>query len=473
MDLKHVLVTGVGPIPPHDPPRLYAPGLRLWSFADTIEKSGHKVILCEAAFADQQEQTKISSKTFKNRRITHSIISLNTQAAAQELQKICSLHKPDCVVSSTDVINAAVVLARLPVPCWLDFFGHPVAERQMLAEVFDSDEGVIDQWNTVLPSLLGGDHFSVCSEAQKAALIGELGACGRLNKFTADRDIVDVILPALVMEVSKGSKGAIRGKLVGDDILVVLYTGGYNTWMDEETLFKALVYAMKSDSKIHFVSTGGEIKGHNEKTFEEFRKRVNSSKLKDHFHFCGWVPTGEVQDYYVEADVAVNVDRFSYEGYFGTRNRVIEWAAAGLPVITTSLSETTCDLVANNLVETFDFGDWKALGDQIIDVAKDPPGHRLKATRAQEYVLNKYETARVTKPLIEWIKSPEPAPDLPVPKSRPRLEAPVCPYNTLSRFMAESYRNRETVLSVLNQSNQSDEPSLPRRLISKIKSVLK
>ena len=41
MKSRRVIVAGVGPIPPHESDRLYAPGLRLWMFADEIEKRGH------------------------------------------------------------------------------------------------------------------------------------------------------------------------------------------------------------------------------------------------------------------------------------------------------------------------------------------------------------------------------------------------------------------------------------------------
>ncbi|MCH8332847.1 hypothetical protein IIC65_02850, partial [Candidatus Sumerlaeota bacterium] len=353
----------------------------------------------------------------------------------------------DAVVASTDVINRAVVLARLPVPVYLDFNGHPMAEAQMLAKVFGSDDGLLNQWLMVLPSLLGGDRFSTCSTPQKAALLGELGAAGRLNHATADLDIVDVIHPAVAVSEPRGRPGAIRGKLMPEDGVAVLSTGGYNTWMDEQSLFKALEYAMAKDSRVHFVSIGGAIKGHNEKTFDLFKQRTASSSFTDHYHFCGWMPTEALGDYYLEADLAVNIDLACYEGLLGWRNRILEWAIAEVPIATTTLSELTVDLAERDLVAAMDCGDWKALGDHILALAADPQPARQRAAQCKRYVTEKYDYGRAVGPILEWLESLQPAPDLPLPPLRPNVEMPIAPDNSLARFWATVIRERSAIQS--------------------------
>jgi glycosyltransferase involved in cell wall biosynthesis len=209
--------------------------------------------------------------------------------------------------------------------------------------------------------------------------------------------------------------------------------------MDEALLFQALEAAMEREPRIHFVSTGGAISGHNEKTYEIFKARVEQSQFRNRFHLCGWVPTETVADYYREADLAVNVDRFSYEGLFGTRNRVLEWIGAGLPVVSTRLSELTHDLAERGLILTFEFGDWQGLAQRILDCAADPQAERRRATRARDYARLEYDVHRVAAPILKWMEHPKPAPDLPEPAARPNRPQPLCPDNSLARYWAETF----------------------------------
>ena len=466
MKSRRVIVAGVGPIPPHEADRLYAPGLRLWMFADEIEKRGHHVILCEAMFGGRDEGLGTLDREFEGRRIDHVILPLEPRAACDRIRSIASTHRVEAAVSSTDVMNCALALAKLPVPIWLDFNGHPMTERQMLAKVNENDETIIDQWIMLLPSLLGGDRFSTCAAPQRAALIGELGACGRLNRLTTGIDLVRVVYPLLVRSGLKGSKGAIRGKLTGEDDVVVLYTGGYNTWMDEATLFKALENAMDRNPKIQFVTTGGAIEGHNEKTFENFKAAVESSRFKDRFHFRGWVRTDELADYYLEADLVVNVDAPSYEGFLGWRYRVMEWVGAGIPLVTTTVSEVAADLADRDLAASFECGDWRRLADHLVSFASDPEPVRIRARRAQEYMIKKY-SREMLDPLLDWIDEPKPAPDLPPPDERPKIDSLVHPENSLSAYRAEMVRNFGTLSETGGRKERDGFGALVRKLFER------
>lgn len=445
-----ILVTGVGPIPPDRPPKLHAPGLRLWGFADAIEAAGYEVILCEAMFAGQEglieeHQDGRGFKQFEDRRIKQYILPLDPEAAARRLSEIAAEHRPAASVSLTDVMNCAVALAKLPCPTWFDYYGHPMAERQMLAQIHGSDDGLMAQWMMILPSLLGGDRFSVCCPMEKGAILGELGACGRLNQNTGGQDIIEIVRPWFVPTDLEGKPGAIRGKLCDEDSVVVLAAGGFNTWFDEATLFRGMEFAMKRSERVHFVSVGGAIKGHNERTFDEFMRRVEGSRFRDRYHFVGWVPHETVPDYYRESDMAVNVDLFSYEGLVGTRTRILEWAAAGIPILTTCLSEITEDLAEKNLIYDFGYGEWGTLGEHILAIGAERTSARAVARATRDYVENNYSLTGVTEPLIQWLESPEPARDLPAPASRPDTAGMLAPGNSMAQFWIENYRKRDAL----------------------------
>ena len=407
---KNIIVAGVGPIPIGNPDKVYAPGIRLLAFSRYIHKAGYNVITAEAAF--KNEKSSLSSIKVIEKGWERTGIPLDSQRAADKISALIYERKPIAVVSTTDVMNKASGSIRTDIPRWMDFFGHPMVERQEISYIHSCDLGLLDQWRFIVPALLTGDHFSVCSIPQKHALIGELGATGRLNQFTSGHDLVSVIPPGLPdHEPRNNGETAFRGEAVPKDAFCILWNGGFNTWVDENTLFKGIVYAMKRSEKIHFVMTGGAIKGHNEITFSRFRKKVKDCPYSGRFHFFGWVPLNKLPAFYTEADVAINIDRFTYEGILGCRNRVFSWIKFGIPVITTSLSENTKDLVSRNLAVGFPIGNASQLGEKLIGIMNNPSRYKDLAEKAKTYVSDRYGYETVLKPLIRWLESPGIAPD--------------------------------------------------------------
>ncbi|MBI5155459.1 hypothetical protein HZA57_09495, partial [Candidatus Poribacteria bacterium] len=90
--------------------------------------------------------------------------------------------------------------------------------------------------------MLRADAFGVCSAPQEHALTGELGAAGRLNAATCGHRLVHLLRPALPFRAEFASPPApfLRGPRVPPDARIILFTGGYNTWLDEEALFRAV-----------------------------------------------------------------------------------------------------------------------------------------------------------------------------------------------------------------------------------------
>jgi len=421
-----VIVVGVGPVPAGNPERIYAPGLRLFAFSQTIHRSGFRVLMGEADFnPPKTDELRIANDEL---RIANSLqvvvewerrpLPLNPHEAAKTIAAWIEHEKPIAIVSTTDVMNLASALAVGETPRWMDYFGHPMAERQELAFVHGSDAGLADQWHYVLPALLAGDHFSVCSTPQKYALIGELGAAGRLNRLTSGSELITIVPPGVVHhEPEPDGRVAFRDTKVPQDAFCLLFTGGYNTWVDEQTFFKGIELAITQESKagtgrqIHFISTGGEIKGHNEVTFERFRARVSASPFAGRFHFFGWVPLDALPNFYSEADAAINCDRFTYEGLLGTRNRILSWANFGIPVITTPLCELSCDLISRGFASGFPVGDANALCDCILKMAKNQGYYKEKAVSAKGHILEEYRNEKFLKPLIDWLDRPRISPD--------------------------------------------------------------
>ncbi len=413
--MSAILVIGMGPTPAERlANKIYAPGLRLWNFIQVLLKNDVEIIVAEAVLTQKNTELKHQIKTIQDRNISWYSISFAPREAAEQIRKIALQDNCRAIISTTEVINAAVGLSELALPKWLDFNGDPMAERQLQAAVYNSDAGLLNQWELMLPALLAGDKFSTCSEPQKYSLIGQLSACGRLNRHTAGYQLVEVLPPGpthLEFPPPQAQK-LLRGKLVSEDAFILLWTGGYNTWTDIDTLYKGIVYAMERNPKIEYVSTGGSISGHDEITFDRFRQLVLNSTFRDRFHFVGWVELALLPQYYYEANAAINIDYFSYEGLLGCRNRLFDWLICELPVITTALSEITQLLVKKELVASFPIGDSQAMGRLILDLAQNIDKYKERARRAREFLLTEYTNDRLLAPLVSWAKNPYYAPDL-------------------------------------------------------------
>ena len=229
---RRILIAGVGPLPDPHAERLYAPGLRFWSYAQALWNAGHQILVAEAFFDDaareagnkpavsadeaQTPPPTAIAQTRKEIRRQHAQIPLQPDLAAQALFTLTQQFRPEAVVVLTDVLALAAVRSRLPQPLYVDYNGDPMAERQMQGAVYDCDTALYDAWAYMLPVLLRADHFSACSNAQRFALMGQLAAAGRLNRHTCSINLIDVIPPGLGFERALDPTGMtkIRGAVV-------------------------------------------------------------------------------------------------------------------------------------------------------------------------------------------------------------------------------------------------------------------
>ncbi|MBN1297363.1 glycosyltransferase, partial [bacterium] len=279
-----------------------------------------------------------------------------------------------------------------------------------------------------LTALRIGDVFSSVSRAQGFATIGELGLLNRLNVETTGYTFCHTIPCAMEPHLYRRSgRRAFRGCPVPEDAFVVLWSGGYNTWTDIDTLAAGLEYAMERNRAIWFVSTGGQIDGHDERTYPAFVDRVRKSRFRDRFVLRGWIPKDDVPDYYFEANIGINIDRFMYEGMFGSKNRVLDWMRADLPALIGELCEISRELPAQNLAYSFPLHDADTLGSTILRLAEDPDAVAATGLRARQYGLEHLTFHATVQPFLDWVQQPRPAPDRAVQAQQSRATSSLQP----------------------------------------------
>jgi glycosyltransferase involved in cell wall biosynthesis len=325
--------------------------------------------------------------------------------------------RPDALVGASLYGSAALARAGAGLPFWADQFGGAMAEAQALAATLGRDWPVAHAWSLLAPVLRSCDRLSVVSEPQRWAAIGELGAVGRLASATCGHDLVAVIPCALVpVDETPPAAGVrvgrvARGSIVPEDAFVVLWGGGFNVWSDVETLVAGAEAAMDSDARVHLVSTGGAIPGVDTTTYARFEALVARSPHRERFHLSGWVRATRVASYVAEADLGVVCERPTYDGMLGSKNRVVQWMGAGLPVACTGVGALAETLRARQIGLVFPAGDAPALAERILWAASHADELRSLAARAREHALAELGFEATTRPLTSWAADPRHAPD--------------------------------------------------------------
>ena len=409
--MSRILVLGHGPLPTENELKLFGPGIRTWQFAQPLIEDRHQVtVVCSRipfvydAHLPAVVQLKAANADIFS--VDQGEFELGTF-----VQDLHDRFNPDCIVAATAYPSFVASRLRSDRPLWVDFFGDTMAEAQAKARTYH-DDGYLRHFRTYLDAAMDrADIFSAVSGPQRFSLIGQLGLHGRLNQYSSGFEFVHTI-PCAIEELPEPTTRSLlrSGRLKKDDF-AILWSGGYNTWTDVETLFCGLEMAMRSNSRIQFVSTGGQIDGHDEVTYPHFLSLIAASPFRERFIMLGWVLTEDVASYTRECDLGINIDAQTYEAVLGSRNRILQWMGAGLPVLTTETSEITTTVRVGGLGYTFPHQDAPALSDAILQIADNATDRLIRAERALAHVHRHWTFATTTEPLRRWVRAPTIAPD--------------------------------------------------------------
>lgn len=400
---------GHAPLPWEDLNKSYGPGTRTWQFALPLVRAGHEVTVLASripfVYPDDTPPTeRVEEQGCVVWRTTQEIFEIGGLT-----DEIVTDIDPDCVIGATAYPSYVAAIYAGERPLWADIFGSIMAEAQAKAAVYNDDSYIGHFQHLNNHVLMMADRFSTVSRRQAYELVGQLGSCGRLNSKTLSYEFASSI-PCGVTD-REFPPGAYPDSTVGPSDFIVLWSGGFNTWTDVRTLYQGLEMAMSASDRIHFVSTGAEIEGHDDRTYAEFERMVASSEHSSRYHLMGWVKRSVALSYYGTASVGINIDAKHYEVTFGSRNRILEWALAGLPAVSSDLCELTEELDAEGLLFTVPVGDPRALADRLLELERDPEGLAAVAARLKEHVLARYDFESTTPALVAWAAEPAHSPD--------------------------------------------------------------
>lgn len=408
--MSRIIIFGASPLPIENEKIISGPGIRTWQFTKSLLDDNHKIrLLClkdnSAYFKNNQGHFKETSN------LEYYSLPEDKFRDMRFMYRLADNYKPDCIISISSLLVSKISAAlNIPKPIWFDR-GDLMAEAQ-LKSYNDQNDTLPKEFSKFEKHILSrGDVFSSVSFPQKCSVIGRLGGAGRLTRLTLGYEFVHVIPCGIEKEAYQKKKTMLRGKIVENDDLVVLWSGGYNTWADVDTLFNGLEAAISKNEKIKFVSTGGSIAGHDDFTYKRFLDLIAKSKYKKNFIMLDWLPFHDLPDIYSESDLGVNIDKNCYETLLGSRHRLLEWMKGGLPFVTTTPSEFTQFLCNKQLAFPFESGNANSLSSTIQKLSENRNILKNCSSRIKSFVIDHYLYQDTTLSLQRWAKEPKFAPD--------------------------------------------------------------
>lgn len=409
-------MAGVCPLPFENARTTCGPGMRTWQFAWSLARAGHEVRLL-AMMAPGAYEDEGSARLEERQRIRIERFSDVAFLDPTTIRRAIRQFQPHALVGASLYGSSALARAGEGLPLWVDQFGHVMAEAQAKAAVERRNWPLAHAWGLLEPALRAADRLSVVSERQRYAVIGELGALGRLTAETCGYEFISVIPCALVPEgetaapAGPSPEPAIKGRLAPADAFVALWSGSFNVWSDVETAVRGLEEAMSRQPRIHFVATGGAVPGLDTEAYERLQRLVARSPHAPRFHLEGWVRAERVAGYVAEADIGVLAEKPIYEGMLGSKNRIVQWMGGGLPVVYNRVGDLGDLLEERGLGLTFPVGDAAALGERLVWAADNGGSLREMAARARGHASRDLTFEATTRELVAWAGAPAVAPD--------------------------------------------------------------
>jgi len=412
--MANILLIGYNPPQLVQDIKIEAAHYRTWQFLEPLLADGHTICLCAGARNEAGKRSPIPTQW--QEQLQYHPLALGERGWVQALQQIHDAFQPDCIIAVNFSHCLYATKLRTTKPIWMDIYGDMVTIVQAAAYRARTDRGLYTSIGYMQDVLKKGDVFSGCGLPQQHMMVGELAMVGRLNHRTFGYQFVRTVPPGSpptdgMPILRTEARHLLADQGIDEEAFVVLWCGGYNTWTDVDTLFKALTWAMSQNPTVHYVSVGANTYQAPDNVYARLLELIDKSPYRDRFHMLGWRPWSEIPQFYRESNVGINIDALHYETIYGTRTRLVEMIASGLPVITSLGAELSYLLRDRGAALTFEVGDWQGMGEQLSRLVQEPALRDQMAHIAHEFANTVLSFTATTKAVREWVRQPKLAPD--------------------------------------------------------------
>lgn len=409
---RHVLLVGIGPLPAPQTRRLCAYNLRTAKLAWHLRRSGVELEVCAVDLFPEGEPAPRTSGSL----VGPCELLPDGEAGRAHLLRRISTHPPRAIVATGGKAATMVCEINPGLPIWADLPGWLMSEAQLKAE-HDGDDHALAYYGYQETTVLRrADKVSVVAEAQKQVTLGELALLGRLGRRNSGHELLHRI-PSLgfdwgplLSEAGAGARDVAAG-IVPGGAPVLLWSGSLNLWTDLGWLEPLLGELMAAVPDLHFVATGRRIAGYNDGPCDALERIVAAAPYHDRCHLLDWLPFADAMGWVRRATLGLCVDGDNIEVPYGSRTRVVEMLAQGLPVAATVGTELTRELAAAGAIVPLEPADRASWASRIATVLVDGTARGELAKTGQRLVLAEHGLDACCAELVAWARAPRLAPD--------------------------------------------------------------
>ena len=390
--MSRVLLIGRGPLPADTATVTGFSQLRTAHFRTALQGTGHEVrvalLVPQAAPVQPQGWAEVVPVVEEGPGWLEQLEDLAAEA--------------DMIVSAGPYNpGRAACLVAGERPVWADLPGDPFAELHALAAATEgglTEERIAAAEAAALPVLARADAISVISGPQRHALIGELGAVGRLLPGTIPEvHTLPIAMPPTEMQPP-------RDRAAGERLVVAL-SGAFNPWFDDRTAAQGLDAALQARPQLAVVVTGGGLEGFFEQGYARFEAWARA--WPDRVSLHGWVPQAELPAIIGAANLGLSLDSPGPEPELGSRTRLLSFIQHGLLPVATARCELAREMAQQGELRAVPLGDPAALTQALVALVDEDGAASTAAVRAaQDRLAQAYAPARVAAPLVAWAEAP-------------------------------------------------------------------
>ncbi len=389
--MQRVLLIGQGPLPTPSTPRVSFPQLRVDGMRRLLLEAGHQV---HTLLVGQTPQGSPAKRGV-------SYVDPKNPSVALLVGEVLASFKATRVISAGPFLPAriAALAASERLPLLIDVPGDPFAEAQAKDAQDPKRRATLETVALWRPVLARADAFLAISGAQAMALRGQLGLMGRLACAPLTHTWVRVVPVSYDFGALPGAVA--KGKKPGAPLRVLL-AGGFNTWLDDETLLEGLHQAMGVLPDMEVRITGGGIPGHHCASFERFKAGALGGPFPERFLFHGWVPHAALPALTRECHVGLWVDRPGLEATLGSRTRALFYTHQGLAVACTPRSDMSRELSTMGLVTPVKVGRPNDLAKALVRMGEHGIGAE-RVEKTQAFLHRRYRSEKALAPVLDWV----------------------------------------------------------------------
>ena len=173
---------------------------------------------------------------------------------------------------------------------------------------------------------------------------------------------------------------------VGDEEIVVSFSGSYGPWHGAEILARTIPLVTSENKRIRYLFIGGGTR------FENVKKIVFESDASDRAVFTGFVDRDIMPEYLAASDILVSPQVPNPDGtpFFGSPTKLFEYMSMGKAIVASDLDQIGRLLTHKENAILVPPGNANKLAEAILSLAEDSALRTRIGSQARIVAMNKY-----------------------------------------------------------------------------------